>query len=137
MAVKTDPVRTIPTKNSNFEEWIAWHKALKQNFGKKQANILWVKAWSLRGSSSANTNDLRQYLEKSKIKIDNSAWDKIVDSGVDITDALGDWFKVGKFAGYAILFIVIGGAGMIVYNVARQPIKAAAAAASLRTGGLK
>lgn len=132
MAIKANPVKTIPTRSSKSEEWIAWHKALKQNFGRKQANILWVKAWSLRGTSSANTNDLREYLSKQGVVIDKSSWDSIVDSGADVGDFLGNFAKAGQIASIAIVAIIIGGSAMLIYNVVRQPVKSAQAAAGLR-----
>ena len=132
MAIKANPVNTIPTKASKSEGWIAWHKALKQNFGKKKANALWVKAWSLRGTSSANTNDLRAYLSNQGITIDKTSWDSIVDAGQDAKESMGDILQFGKIAGIVVVAIVIGGAGMLIYNIVKQPVKAANAAAGLR-----
>lgn len=120
---KADVVGTIPSYNGKFEEWIQWHKDLKSNFGKKVANSLWVKAWKIRGNSSANTNELRSYMEKQGIKFDKSAWDSVVDAGADITDAFGTAFQVTKYVGIGLAVIVVGGLGMIVYNLAKNPAK--------------
>ena len=120
---KADVVGTIHSYNGKFEEWIQWHKDLKSNFGKKVANSLWVKAWKIRGNSSANTNELRSYMEKQGIKFDKSAWDSVVDAGADITDAFGTAFQVTKYVGIGLAVIVVGGLGMIVYNLAKNPAK--------------
>ena len=120
---KADVVNSIPSYNSNFEEWIQWHKNLKSNFGKKIANDLWIKAWKIRGKSSANTNELRSYMEKQGIKFDKSAWDSVVDAGDNITDAFGTAFQVTKFVGIGLAVIVVGGIGMIVFNLAKSPAK--------------
>lgn len=121
---KADVVNSIPSYNANFEEWIQWHKDLKSNFGKKVANSLWVKAWKIRGVDSANTNELRTYMDKQGVKIDKSAWDSVVDAGADITDAFGTAFQVTKFVGIGLAVIVVGGLGMIIFNLAKDPAKA-------------
>jgi len=120
---KADVVNSIPSYNAKFEEWIQWHKDLKSNFGKKIANSLWMKAWKIRGNSSANTNELRSYMEKQGIKFDKSAWDSVVDMGDNITDAFGTAFQVTKFVGIGLAVIVVGGVGMIVFNLAKSPAK--------------
>lgn len=119
--MKADVTRSIPTFNAKAEQWIGFHKDLKSNFGKKVANSIWVKAWGIRGNSSANTSDLREYLENNGIKIDESAWDSVVDFGGDISDAFGDIFTVGKWVGIGLVVILVGGLGMLVFNIARKP----------------
>ena len=121
---KTDPTTNIPKYNSKSEDWIQWHKDLRQNFGKKIANSLWIKAWRIRGNSSANTSDLRKYLKGEGIKIDEGAWDTVVDFGVGVSDAFGTVFQVTKFVGIGLAVIIVGGVGMIVYNLAKDPAKA-------------
>lgn len=121
--MKTDITKSIPTVNSKSEAWIQWHKDLKSNFGKKTANSLFVKAWSIRGNPTANTSDLREYLEKQGIKIDKSAYDSLVDTGSGVTDFFGDIFHFSKVGGMVMGAIVIGGVGMIIYNLAKNPAK--------------
>jgi len=135
--MKADPTTNIPGYNAKSDAWIQWHKELKSNFGKKVANSLFLKAWGIRGNSSANTNELREYLKKQGITLSGSAWDSIVDAGADIGDFFGDFLSISKYAGIALGVIVIGGIGMIVFNIAKDPVKAIGTAASLRTGGLK
>lgn len=120
---KADVTNSIPSYNAKFEEWIQWHKDLQSNFGKKIANSLWTKAWKIRGNSSANTNELRSYMDKQGVKFDKSAWDSVVDMGDNITDAFGTAFQVTKFVGIGIAVIVVGGLGMIVFNLAKSPAK--------------
>lgn len=121
--MKADITKSIPTVNSKSEAWIQWHKDLKSNFGKKTANSLWVKSWGVRGNPSANTSDLREYLEKQGIKIDKSAYDSLVDTGSGITDFFGDIFHFGKVGGMVLGGILIVGTGMVIYNLAKDPAK--------------
>lgn len=127
--MKADPTTDIPTVSSNSENWIEWHKELVSNFGTKEANSLFLKAWGIRGNSSANSLALRDYLKGYGITISESAWDKAVDAGSGALDFLGNTFKVGRYVGIALGVIVIGGLGMIVFNIAKAPVQAAGIAA--------
>lgn len=126
----------VPNKKSNALTWITWHEAMKSSFGKKNANYLFSRAWNKRGgvSSVANTSDLREYLKKNGISIDKDWTASIIDTTGDFTDFFGDIFNVGKYAGIAFTVILVAGVGMLVYNVAKDPIKAAGAAAKLKGG---
>ena len=129
--MKTNPVTNIPTYNAPTESWISWHESLKDNFGKKIANQLWLKAWLIRGNSKANTVDLRKYLDKNGIKISESAWDKIADTGSETLDFFGNAFRMGRYAGMAV-----GGALLLIvlyalFNIAKEPGKAVGTALKL------
>jgi len=123
MTGKADVISGMPQYNSQAENWIQWHQDLKSNFGKKIANGLWLKAWRIRGNSTANTSDLRKYMTKQGVKIAESTWDSIVDVGVDITDGIGTIFQATKYVGIALGVIVVGGLAMVVYNLAKDPAK--------------
>jgi len=121
LSKKFDPVENIPKDGSTQEEWISWHKALKSNFGAQNANALWIKAWKKYGSPGANTNDLRTYASNQGIEISRDAWQTIYDKGIGITDYFGSFFQVAKYMGIALGVVIIGGIGMAVYNIAKQP----------------
>lgn len=122
-------IESIPDFGDKSEKWITFHEDLKSNFGKKTANSIWVKAWALRGNPDANNGDLRDYLEKNNIKIDKSNWDSVADFGSDVTDFFGDAFKVAKWVGIGFAVILVGGIGLVVYNLAKDPAKSAGVAA--------
>lgn len=126
-----NPCDIIPTHSSKPEQWIEFHRALRDNFPKKIANQLWVQVWAKRGDSAANTSDLRDYLTKQGIIIDKSAWDSIVDTTEDVFDFFGDFFKFGK----TLSFILLGGAAlgivMIIFNIAKKPVETASAIRSV------
>lgn len=126
---QTAVINSIPPFNAKSEQWIQFHKDLKSNFGKKVANSIWVKAWGLRGNTDANNTALRDYLGKNNIKIDTNAWDDIQDFGSDVTDFFGDIFTVAKWVGIGFAVILVGGIGLVVYNVAKNPAKSAGTAA--------
>jgi hypothetical protein len=116
--MKSNPQVNIPELNSPDTVWIQWYNDLKQNFGKKQANSLWVMCWNKRGGKTAkgNTVALRSEMEKHGITIDSTFVGSIKDkiSGVgDIFDDLFAGTKIFIFAsgGLVLLFV-----GSIVYR---------------------
>lgn len=134
--MKADVTQSVPPFNAPSEVWSEFYDELRSNINKKVAKSLWLAAWVKRGNSNANTRDLREKMAKEGIKLSKSSWDSVVDLGGGISDTFGDIFKVGKVAGIAIGVIIIGGAAMIIFNIAKNPIDAAKVALSARTGGL-
>lgn len=132
---KVDVVDSIPSYNANPLAWIEWHKGLKSNFGKKMANSLWLRAWRIRGNSKANTSELRAYMESQGIKLDTNAWDKVVDFGGGISDAIGGTFQAGKVVSITLGVIILGGLGLLVFNIARKPNETIRLAATLGSRG--
>jgi len=126
---KLSPTTNIPQMNSKADEWIQWHKTLKAQFGRKVANGLWMKAWARRGSSSVNTSDLRDYMSKQGIKLDSSAWDKVVDAGGDFLDTIGDSLQMTKYVTIGVLVIIVGGLGIAIFNIAKNPAQSIGTAA--------
>lgn len=128
-----NPVKNIPTKNSSSQAWIQWHKSLKSRYGKKEANAIFIKAWDLRGGagSPASSIELRNYMEDNGVKLDTTSMEDALDSASGAIDWIGDGLSMGRYFGIALGVIVVGGLGMLIYNIAKQPIKAAGAASNL------
>jgi hypothetical protein len=135
---KARVIESIPSKTSSSALWKEFHVELKDNYGKKQANAIFVKAWELRGGidASANTNELRTYLEKQGITIDKNGLASIVDGITGAFDFFDDFLIAGKWIGIGLVSVVALGVGILVINIAMKPIEAANAAAKLRTGGM-
>jgi hypothetical protein len=133
---KVDVVNSIPTYNATVLDWIEWHKGLKSNFGKKMANSLFLKAWRIRGNSKLNTSELRTYLNGQGIKMDTNAWDKLVDFGGGISDSIGGAFQGGKIVSITLGVILLGGLGLLVFNIARKPNETIRLATALGSRGL-
>jgi hypothetical protein len=133
----TNPTQLIPNKQSSSQTWIQWHKAMKRRYGKKEANLLFTKAWDMRGGagSSASTNELRTYMKDNGIKFDTTTMESITDTTYEGLDAVGDFFTMGKYMSIAVGVIVVGGLGMLIFNIAKQPIKSAKAIGSLTPMG--
>lgn len=106
-----DPSKNIPTATSTDHQWISWHGQLKKVFGKKQANDVFLYAWSKRGStdSKANTNALSNYAEKNGFDIERSTLSNI---GEGISDFAGGFGSVMKWVWIGSLSIV----GLILFR---------------------
>lgn len=134
MANKDIVLELIPKKSSGQEDWMTWYKTMKSKLGKKNAQVLWVKAWGKRGGkdSPANTLSLRKYMESEGIPIDGGG---IISSAVDTAskgfDFFSDFFVAGKWMMIGSSVIIIGTVGLFLYNVAKDPVKSAGAAADL------
>lgn len=131
-----NPEKTIPTKSSNAENWVEWHKLLKRRYSKKTANYLFVIAWERRGSYSANTSFLRDYLKKQGIELTGNMFIQLEDAASDVFDFVGDVFTMGKYAGYGVLALIFGSAIFILIAILKDPVKSASTAVAIRTGGM-
>lgn len=117
---KTDPTQ-IPKSGSSSAEWVEWHKTLVDNFGKKEANQLWLKAWSLRGSTSTSDNTLREYMKKQGISLPATWGQKIEDKGIGVVDGALSFMHMGKVASLVVVGLVVLPIGLLLFNIARKP----------------
>jgi len=127
-----NPTKIIPTRTSSSSAWIEWHKTMKSRYGKKQANILFVKAWDKRAGAgtSASTNELREYMRKQGVTLDTSTLESVADTVSSGLDGIGDFFTVGKYMVLGVGVILVGGLGILVFNLVKNPIKTASTAAN-------
>lgn len=111
----SNPSINIPTTRSSSNEWILWHKSLKQMFGKKEANIIWSYAWSKRGGVDVSANDrtLSNYMESQGVDIERSTLDEIGEGVLDFGEGILDF---GKW----LIIIPLGIAGIILIAILVQ-----------------
>ncbi len=133
--MKVDP-RKLPQQGDTPDIWKSWYESLNQNFGKKNANSLFVKWWKMRGKNTSTTSEFREYLKKNGISISTSSWDDVVDAGSGVGDFFGDIFTVNKYLGMGLAVIVVSGIGLAVYNLARKPAESAGVAFKAYKGGM-
>jgi hypothetical protein len=119
-----------PNQLSSDAIWMQWHKDLKSVLGKKTADSIFLQFWTKRGSADANTHALREYAAGQGFTIEGDAISSIVDSVYSIGDNIGDVLKLGKYVTYAVLIVIIGGMGLLIFNIAKQPLQAIKAAKS-------
>lgn len=130
-------IELIPTQQTSSAGWITWHKAMKSRYGLKQANYLFMKAWDKRAGtgSDASTVELRNYMKDNGVIIDTTTLEDVADSTSGGLDFIGDFFTVGKYMTLAVGLIVVGGLGLLVYNIVKSPLKSAGAAVNFTPVG--
>ena len=129
---------TLPKVDSESQDWILWHKALKKRFGKKEANMIWAKAWSKRaGAGSApSTVTLRNYMEKQGVEIDTTLAEGFGDFADDIGGFFGGMFGTLKWIALGGLIIVGGVVVYSVVKVVKNPKKYEGMAGSVSKGAV-
>lgn len=131
-------IRKIPKRTESDVVWIAWYDALRNQFGRKKANALFSANWDAQNgmNSDANTRDLREHLKnKGKLEISGGFTGELKDKVFDVGNWIGDSLVVGKYVGYALGIIVLGGIGLFVYNLAKDPEKAIKIGTAIATKG--
>ena len=120
-----DPSRSIPTASSESQAWVQWHKTLRKVFGKKQANDIWVYAWSKRGGkdAKANTTDTRNYMSKQGVELDKTALSSLADFGDSVGSFFGGMFSVWKWVAIISSVFVLVVLGRILWKLAKDPNK--------------
>jgi hypothetical protein len=121
-------IATIPSINSSDEEWIAWHKNLKRETGKINANDLFIRAWKQRKNenpifgSKANTSKLRNYLSSQGLDLSG---DGAFGFAYDVMDNIEDFaisaFNTGKWMFIIILAVVLIPLFIMMLNIAKNP----------------
>lgn len=139
--MKVDAIKNIPNKDSTDDQWIIWHGALKK-FGKKNANLIFLEAWNSRTekggiifSSKANTEKLRDYLEKQGVSLDKG----FADYSATFIDGMDDFFtsafNIGKYAGIGASAVVLIIIAVILYVIIKNPEAAGKLALTYASGG--
>jgi hypothetical protein len=118
-------VVNIPSRSSGSDHWIEWHKTLKSAMGRKQANMLWLKAWELRAGkgSAASTMNLRSYMSGQGVEIDKTTIESVKDTVGGFFDFIGDIFKTGVWIAMGLVLMVVIGAGVAVFNLVKKPLQ--------------
>jgi len=134
-----ETIINVPKNNSSENVWITWYDALKSKFGRKKANSLFIANWDSQngGGSDANTTTLRQHLQKKgRLDIKGGFAGEIKDKVFDVGNFLGDSITVGKYLGIGLGVVVLGGLGLFVYNLAKDPDKAVRIGTAVATRGM-
>lgn len=117
--MRVDPSKVIPTSEDTAERWIVFHKALKSWFGKQAANAHFLKFWNQRAGAgtSADTHDLRKYMETQGVDLTTDFKGQIADFGLGILD----WFEDSANVVRVVIFgTVILGVGLIAYYIIKS-----------------
>ena len=128
------PCANIPGDRSSISSWIAWHKNLKGCVGKKYANELFLMAWDREGL--ATTIELRAYMSKNGVDMDKTALNRITDFGSGVYNYFGGIVDFSSYMAMGVAIIVIGGLGMMVFNLTSTKEGSARVASAIATRGM-
>ena len=117
----TDTILSVPSKASSNQKWIEWHKALKNTFGRKKANTIFIDNWEKRGNVNIINNDMQDYFRKQGVNLDKTFANQIIDFPEDVFDTIGNIFTMGKYAAIAVGVVILVPVGILLYNVAKSP----------------
>ena len=124
----------IPTNQSSFSTWIEWHKSLKNCVGKSNANQLWMMNFDKE--MPGDTVELREYMEKQGVQLDRDVIDRLTDTGKGVFDFIGGSIDFGSTISKIIVLIIVGGAGLMIYNIVKTPEGAQRLGAAIGTRGM-
>lgn len=118
------PDQFIPAKDSTSTSWIAWYKALKGSLGKADANIMFKKAWDLRGSDDANNDELRSYMKSEGVTIEKDLTESVIDVITSPLDFLKWGSDIGKtliWGAIIFVFLVMAVVIYFLFNASKNP----------------
>ena len=142
MAVKIKPEENVPKLNSTDSDWIMWHKAFKAEFGKKQANLYFLKAWKLRNkdgllfSGKANTTELRDYLKSQGISVEQGYLSYVTDLADDTMDMFTSIMGTARTSAMVVGAIVLIVLVYVIVQVVKRPQEFTSAFTSIASRGL-
>lgn len=142
MAVKIRPEDNVPTLNSTDSDWIMWHKALKADFGKKQANLNFLAAWKLRNndglliSGKANTTELREYLESQGIRVEQGYLSYVTDLADDTMDMFASIMGTAKTSAMIVGIVVLILLIYVIVQIVKRPQEFTSAFTQIASRGM-
>ena len=124
----------IPGVNSSAAQWITWHKALRSCVGKKNANQLFIMQYDKLDYDS--TLELRGYMKTQGIDLDRNVADRLTDFGGGVYNWAGGAFDFTSGIAVIVVLMVVGAAGMILWNVGKDPDTAVRVGSAIATRGM-
>lgn len=124
----------IPTSQSSYSTWIEWHKSLKGCVGKKQANQLWMMNYDKE--MPGDTIEVREYMSSQGVDLDRSVLERGADFGSGVLNYFGGVLDFTSGLTIILVLIIVGGAGMMIFNIVKTPEGSTRLAAAIGTRGM-
>ena len=85
----------IPTQSSSANEWQAWYDILP--FSQKDNNLLFTRAWKIRGSDSVLSNaDFKKYMQSNGVNLKSGTVAETVTNFTEsVFDSVATTLKTG------------------------------------------
>ena len=124
----------IPVNGDDYALWIQWHKSLKKCVGKTNANQLWMMNFN-KEVMDTNT-EMRNYMRGEGVDLDRSVQDRLVDWGGGVYNWFSGALDFTSGTTVAIVFIIVGGARLMIYNIVKSPEGSTRLAGAIATRGM-
>lgn len=124
----------IPTQSSSATTWVQWHKSLKKCVGKSNANQLWMLNFEKEVPDT--TVEMREYMRSQGVDLDRDIADRLTDFGSGVYSYLGGAFDLASIISVSLLLIIVGGLGLMIFNIVRTPEGSTRLAAGIATRGM-
>lgn len=124
----------IPTNSSSYATWIEWHKSLKKCVGKSNANQLWMMNYDKE--VPGDTVEVREYMRSQGVDLDRNVAERVTDFGSGVYNWFGGAVDFTSGTAMVIVLIIVGGAGLMIYNIVKTPEGSKRLAAGIATRGM-
>lgn len=106
----------IPDQTSVCAVWTVYFDKLQDKFGSDNARIIWLKTWSVYGSTSCTTNPaFLSFTQKHNIDVSNAATRAVADISQIGTNILGLGKGVTKALAVGVPVVMVSVIGIILY----------------------
>ncbi len=125
MIVKS--IENIPSQSATDAQWIAWYKVLQGEVGRKEANILFLKAWNQRKNAgllgaASNTSALRDFLKTKGVDVQPDGLLAYPITAYEaVAGGLETAFGVGKWTLIILSLVIIIPVALLLFNIAKNP----------------
>ncbi len=124
----------IPTNSSSYATWIEWHKSLKKCVGKSNANQLWMMNYDKE--VPGDSVEVREYMRTQGVDLDRNVAERLTDFGSGVYNWFGGAIDFTSGISMVIVLIIVGGAGLMIYNIVKTPEGSTRLAAAIGTRGM-
>ena len=100
----------------------------------QSSNQLWMMNFDKE--MPGDSVELREYMQSQGVQLDRDALDRLTDTGKGIFDFVGGGFTFASNLSKIILLIIVGGAGLMIYNIVKTPEGAQRLGAAIGTRGM-
>lgn len=110
----------IPESGAECAEWVSYFNKLSSHFGKDNAKIIWLKTWSVNGSTSCTAKpDFLEFLKKHDIDVSNAATSALAGISEIGGNVMGLGKNLTKALSVGIPAVLIGVVVLILYFLFR------------------
>jgi hypothetical protein len=124
----------LPGKDSSYSTWIEWHKALKGCVGKKNANQLWLMQYDK--VAPGDSVEVRSYMKTQGVDLDRDILERLTDFGGGVYNWVGGTLDFSSGIAMIVVVMIVGGAGMMLFNIVKTPEGSKRLAAGIATRGM-